>query len=486
MHTDVEVWENQRWAPGKGWGAFRLPVDRPSWSDKAGKLALRKEGFLLPPGWQWTGPWAVRAPPESPEGWMYAVDYTVPTRFCSFKSNVTSCVRRRCWHRKRELETPLSAAVSPTLDHTNAPIPTKAPTTGVEPSAGLTSSRYAEQGMVHPRETVFYGFVPTTLQTRPAEYEHDQHRGVAVFLPIMVDHFAKAQSKKDRLPTLTLSKNTLHAIYAHGIPQALRNALWMAMSGGFERKHCCLGHYRSLLEAIDVAELHNEKHEINIDVFRTFPLHPAFANGEGVLSHALRRILFAASAHAQMAYQQAFSYLGGLLLLNVDDEEDAFWLLVALVCDGGVLPDGYFSDRKLDADLNVARQLVDARVDRRFARHIEQNNLDVSLFANGWMQALMAAHLPPPTACRVLDVIFAEWSSGVVVRLVLGFLAISREAIMNITDIGTLGQLANNWARALWSPNSVFQLVWEDGLARSIEAVRNRALADEDDRAAPE
>ena len=50
------VYENQRWNPLTGFTVRGLPTDRPSWSDRSGKVAMAKETVRLPSvHWQWVG-----------------------------------------------------------------------------------------------------------------------------------------------------------------------------------------------------------------------------------------------------------------------------------------------------------------------------------------------------------------------------------------------------------------------------------------------
>ena len=122
-----ECWENQRFIPfqrsndgssgasnggGSGGGSVHnmhswgpsgeSAFGRPHWSNKKGDAIVCRESFLLPAGWSWVTGWDVAPHKDSLEGWYYAPDFSVSTRFCTTKPNKLSLVRRRKWVRVRK------------------------------------------------------------------------------------------------------------------------------------------------------------------------------------------------------------------------------------------------------------------------------------------------------------------------------------------------------------------------------------------------
>ena len=71
------------------------------------------------------------------------------------------------------------------------------------------------------------------------------------------------------------------------------------------------------------------------DLPRTFPSQPFVASTEG--QAALRQVLVAFSVHRpEVGYCQGMNYLTAMLLCTMQHRrEDAFWMLAALIDDGG-------------------------------------------------------------------------------------------------------------------------------------------------------
>jgi hypothetical protein len=91
-----EIYENQRYFPGSGWGKHLLPSDRGVWTDVKGHAQQAKGEIMLPSGWAWINDWIVATEDADEAGWEYALDF--PREFSS-KHGPTKVVRRRAWRR---------------------------------------------------------------------------------------------------------------------------------------------------------------------------------------------------------------------------------------------------------------------------------------------------------------------------------------------------------------------------------------------------
>ena len=157
---------------------------------------------------------------------------------------------------------------------------------------------------------------------------------------------------------------TAHDLALKGAPHALRMRVWSHVSRVGALMKCYPTHYADMLSVGRLLHEH-DRNEIEIDLGRTFPNHPLFA-GDAILSDpeppgseasgaaaatpsgcasggasaateasgrtALRNVLLAYVAHNRgLGYCQALNYVGGMLLLLTElQEELAFFLLIHL------------------------------------------------------------------------------------------------------------------------------------------------------------
>ncbi|XP_051008685.1 TBC1 domain family member 8 isoform X2 [Acomys russatus] len=148
------------------------------------------------------------------------------------------------------------------------------------------------------------------------------------------DHFAEYGRTVCMFRTEKIRK-----LVAMGIPESLRGRLWLLFSDAVTDLASHPGYYGNLVEQ-SLGRCCLVTEEIERDLHRSLPEHPAFQNETGIA--ALRRVLTAyAHRNPKIGYCQSMNILTSVLLLYAKEEE-AFWLLVA-VCER-MLPD-YFNHR---------------------------------------------------------------------------------------------------------------------------------------------
>ncbi|XP_050967117.1 TBC1 domain family member 8B isoform X2 [Labeo rohita] len=191
-------------------------------------------------------------------------------------------------------------------------------------------------------------------------------------------------------------------LIVRGVPETLRGELWMLFSGAVNDMTSHPGYYGRLLEeCMGSSSLACD--EIERDLHRSLPEHPAFQSDTGI--SALRRVLTAyAHRNPKIGYCQAMNILTSVLLLYAKEEE-AFWLLVA-VCER-MLPD-YFNRRIIGA---LVDQAVFEELIREHLTQLTEHMTDLSFFSSvslSWFLTLFISVLPIESAVNVVDCFFYD------------------------------------------------------------------------------
>lgn len=105
--VESEVFENERYSMVSGWGAYFMPGDRSTYSDRKGELSSSEfPDVHLPHGYQWISDWKVDKTytDTDPDGWTFGSTFgSIETDFEHGTSNPTNrtfdMCRRRRWVR---------------------------------------------------------------------------------------------------------------------------------------------------------------------------------------------------------------------------------------------------------------------------------------------------------------------------------------------------------------------------------------------------
>ncbi|XP_028991899.1 TBC1 domain family member 8 [Betta splendens] len=221
----------------------------------------------------------------------------------------------------------------------------------------------------------------------------------------------------------------IQRLVAMGIPESLRGELWMTFSDATSELESHQGYYTSLVQkSMGHSSLATE--EIERDLHRSLPDHPAFQNPTGIA--ALRRVLTAyAHRNPKIGYCQSMNILASVLLLYAKEEE-AFWLLVA-VCER-MLPD-YFNRRVIGAqvDQSVFEELIRERLPE-LAEHVPDLS-SLSSVSLSWFLTLFLSVLPFHSAVCVVDCFFFH-GIKVIFQLGLAVLEAHTAQLCGSTDDG--------------------------------------------------
>ncbi|KAM5217486.1 TBC1 domain family member 9B isoform 5-T5 [Hipposideros larvatus] len=219
------------------------------------------------------------------------------------------------------------------------------------------------------------------------------------------------------------------ALVLKGIPESLRGELWLLFSGAWNEMVTHPGYYAELVEK-STGKYNLATEEIERDLHRSMPEHPAFQNELGIA--ALRRVLTAyAFRNPTIGYCQAMNIVTSVLLLY-GSEEEAFWLLVAL-CER-MLPD-YYNNRVVGA---LVDQGIFEELTRDFLPQLSEKMQDLGVIASislSWFLTLFLSVMPFESAVVIVDCFFYE-GIKVVLQVALAILDANMEQLLECSDEG--------------------------------------------------
>uniref|UniRef100_A0AAQ4S2Y6 TBC1 domain family member 9 n=1 Tax=Gasterosteus aculeatus aculeatus TaxID=481459 RepID=A0AAQ4S2Y6_GASAC len=273
--------------------------------------------------------------------------------------------------------------------------------------------------------------VPTATQALMTMY---RRRSPEEFNPKLAKEFLKEQAWKNHFAeygqgVCMYRTEKTRDLVLKGIPESMRGDLWLLFSGAINEMATHPGYYEDLVEK-SMGKYNLATEEIERDLHRSLPEHPAFQNEMGIA--ALRRVLTAyAFRNPNIGYCQAMNIVTSVLLLYAKEEE-AFWLLVAL-CER-MLPD-YYNTRVVGA-------LVDQGVFEELAREYVPQLYDcmqdlgvISTISLSWFLTLFLSVMPFESAVVVVDCFFYD-GIKVIFQLALSVLHANIHQLLGCKDDG--------------------------------------------------
>ncbi|KAG1770928.1 rab-GTPase-TBC domain-containing protein [Suillus occidentalis] len=249
---------------------------------------------------------------------------------------------------------------------------------------------------------------------------------------------------------LGLSSNTherkeFDRLVRGGIPLVYRSKLWLECSGGLDMREP--GIFGDLLAHVDEHDLVCV--EIEKDVGRTMPLN-VFFGGDGAGVDKLRRVLRAYSRrNPAVGYCQGMNLVTSTLLLVHADEEEAFWVLSAII--ERILPDDFFSPSLLPSR---ACPLV---LLEYLYTHLTALGVDLPAICFSWFLSLFTDCLPIETLFRVWDVFLVD-GLDVLFRVALGILRSNEQELLECESNSAVYVSLENLPTRMWQSDKLLQL----------------------------
>ncbi|XP_008117216.2 TBC1 domain family member 1 isoform X7 [Anolis carolinensis] len=230
----------------------------------------------------------------------------------------------------------------------------------------------------------------------------------------------------------------IHSAVGKGIPKHHRGEIWKFLAEQHQLNHQFTNRqqpkdtpYKELLK-----QLTSQQHAILIDLGRTFPTHPYFSAQLGAGQLSLYNILKAYSLLDQeVGYCQGLSFVAGVLLLHMSEEE-AFKMLKFLMFDMG-LRKQYRPDMTiLQIQMyQLSRLLHDYH--RDLYNHFEAHEIGPSLYAAPWFLTMFASQFPLGFVARVFDILFLH-GPEVIFKVALSLLGSHKPLILQHENLETI------------------------------------------------
>jgi len=193
-----------------------------------------------------------------------------------------------------------------------------------------------------------------------------------------------------------------------GTPLRCRGSLWRILLDLDRIKQEQEGKYQEMKE---LARLHSpDIRQIDLDVNRTYRNHSMFRERYNNRQQDLFHVLAAYSMYnSEVGYCQGMSQIAALLLMYLDEEEEAFWALSQLMVDRKYNMHGFFIPQfprlmrfQEHHDKIMLKKL------RRLQKHMLRNGVESGIYTLKWYFQCFLDRLPFSLVIRVWDLYILE------------------------------------------------------------------------------
>ncbi|KAI9001472.1 TBC-domain-containing protein [Trametes punicea] len=246
-------------------------------------------------------------------------------------------------------------------------------------------------------------------------------------------------------------KREFDRLVRNGIPLVYRAKAWLECSGALDMREP--GVFADLLAECDTSS--SVIREIEKDVCRTMPLNIFFGRtGAGV--EKLRRVLIAYSRrNTAVGYCQGMNLITSTLLLVHADEEEAFWVLAAII--ERILPEEFFSPSLLSSRacpmvlLDYVQDLMP-----KLSAHLSELGIDLAAICFSWFLSLFTDCLPVETLFRVWDIFMVD-GVDVLFRIAFAILRTNEQELMRCSSIPAVYVALESLPSRMWEADKLLQ-----------------------------
>lgn len=245
-----------------------------------------------------------------------------------------------------------------------------------------------------------------------------------------------------------------------GVSQEHRPRVWRWLVHRRLQRLQVPGRYQELLIRGQTCK-HPAARQIELDLNRTFTNNKHFTCPTSSLPDKLRRVLLAFSwQNPAIGYCQGLNRLAAIALLVLDEEESAFWCLVAIV--ETIMPADYYS-KTLTAsqvDQRVFQDLLSEKLPRLTA-HLGQHRVDLSFITLNWFLTVFADSLISSILLQVWDAFLYE-GTKVLFRYALAIFKYNEEAILRLQDSLEIYQYLRFFTKTICNSQKLMNIAFND------------------------
>ncbi|KAH7688752.1 Rab6 GTPase activator GAPCenA and related TBC domain proteins protein [Dioscorea alata] len=250
-----------------------------------------------------------------------------------------------------------------------------------------------------------------------------------------------------------------------GIPDCLRGLVWQLISGSRD----LLLMNPEVYEQLVLYETSASELDIIRDISRTFPSHVFFQQRHGPGQRSLYNVLKAYSVYDRdVGYVQGMGFIAGLLLLYMS-EEDAFWLLVALLKGAVHAPmEGLYQAGLplVQQYLFQFEQLVKEYMPK-LGEHFSQEMINPSMYASQWFITVFSYSFPFPLALRIWDVFLYE-GVKIVFQIGLALIRFCHDDLIKL-PFEKLIHALKNFPEEAMNPDTLLPLAFSIKVSKRLE-----------------
>ncbi|KAI3794040.1 hypothetical protein L1987_36665 [Smallanthus sonchifolius] len=253
-----------------------------------------------------------------------------------------------------------------------------------------------------------------------------------------------------------------------GIPDSLRGLVWQLISGSRDLLQMNPGVYEQLV----IYETSASELDIIRDISRTFPSHVFFQQRHGPGQRSLYNVLKAYSVYdREVGYVQGMGFIAGLLLLYMS-EEDAFWLLVALLKGAVHAPmEGlYLEGLPLVQQYLFQFDILMREYMPKLGEHFTQEAINPSMYGSQWFITVFSYSFPFHLVLRVWDVFLNE-GVKIVFKVGLALLKYCHDDLVNLPFEKLMHALRNFSDDAL-NPDKLLPMAYSFKVSKRLEELK--------------